>query len=178
MAKPTKEVLDQFCFSLLRSQVGNLEEGKNGGPWVNLYQRAVTTRGVRSGKGRAENEPWCAAFVQWVIMLAERAYGVKSRVVGSELSTAIFDKSPHELRLKAPEPGALVIWQRKGTIFGHTEWILGVNPDGTLHTIGGNTGPDAGPDVVDQGDGVYEKLRVDPKGTSKKPVLGFIKVWE
>ena len=176
--EPTKPALDLFCFALLASQVGVREGVGNSGPAVELYQRAVTKRGERTGNGSSVGEPWCAAFIQWVILTAEKAFGTRSRVAASELSTALYNQSPTALHRTAPEPGALIIWRKKGTANGHVEWVVDVNEDGTVQTIGGNTGPDRASGVADEGDGVYWKRRVVPTDAGNMEFLGFVQVWE
>jgi CHAP domain len=176
--QPTKEALDLFSFGLLRSQLGVRESTKNTGPAVELYQRAVTKRGERSGGGSAVGEAWCAAFVHWVIFTAEHAFNTRSRVTASELAVATFTQSPKELRLTKPEAGSLIVWRKKGTSNGHIEWVVDVNADGTVQTIGGNTGPDVASGVNDAGDGVYWKRQVAAESYGDMEFLGFLRVWE
>jgi hypothetical protein len=64
----------------------------------------------------------------------------------------------------------------KATSSGHVGIVVGVNSDGSILTVEGNTSP--GDVVQREGDGVWLKQRRylnEPKGTMQ--VKGFLRVW-
>jgi hypothetical protein len=149
-----------------QSFIGTREEGgDNRGARVEEFQRAVD--------GRAEREPWCACFAQFCIMRVEEFLAVRSPVFKSEHCLTVWERSPRELRLEAPEPGCLMIWQHAGTSSGHVGIVASVG-EGYVDTVEGNTG--SGQEVERDGDGVYMRTRT-LKGSPKMRVVGWLRVF-
>lgn len=154
--------------------------GNNRGQLVELFQKSVD--------GRACGEPWCMAFTQFCISTVDHAISAlfsdaascdRSLLYRSKHCLTVWNKSK-ELRLDKPKPGSLCIWQRhrdgKPTAQGHVGVIVGVNSDGTLLTVEGNTSSEEG--VQREGDGVWLKHRryLDASGGSMR-LKGFLRVW-
>ncbi len=137
--------------------IGTREVGNNGGPIVEAFQRAVD--------GKASGEPWCMAFVQYV--LDKSGF---NPLFDSELCLSVWINTRPEYRVQNPEPGCVVIWRKKGTTQGHCGIVKSVQP-GYILTIEGNTGSD-----MREGDGVYQKLRAVPTHEGFE-LLGFLRPW-
>lgn len=144
--------------------IGTREVGENGGEVVERFQRAVNPK--------PNHESWCADFVIFCIQEVETKLGVKSKIARSELCSAVWAASPESMRVSAPTPGCVVVWEHYSTQLGHMGIVQSLRSDGNMNTIEGNTGPGAG--IVREGDGVYCRIR-DTKGTSTMKVLGFLK---
>jgi hypothetical protein len=138
--------------------------GNNKGPDVERFQKAVD--------GKAEGEPWCAAFVQFCIREVEVNF--KPTVVSfrSEHCMTIWNKTPGVHRYGSPKPGFLVIWNYVGTASGHIGIVRRVIDEFTIETIEGNTAPDDNR-IEREGDGVYRKIRTT-KTVGKMKLVGFI----
>jgi hypothetical protein len=142
--------------------IGVREKGANRGPEVEAFQRTID--------GVADGSPWCMAFVQFCL-----ARLGDHDLFKSEHCLTVWNQSARELRLVSPEPGAIVIWRRKGTIAGHAGIVKEVVNCLRMRTIEGNTGP--GPGLVREGDGVYEKVRPTIRGTGDLELVGFLWPW-
>jgi hypothetical protein len=138
--------------------------GNNKGPAVERFQKAVD--------GRAQGEPWCAAFVQFCINEVEAQFGATVVVHRSEHCLTIWAKTPGVHRYKFPKPGFLVIWGYEDSLNGHIGIVTRVIDDFTIETIEGNTSPDD-KTVEREGDGVYRKTR-SLKAVGKMKLVGFI----
>lgn len=138
--------------------------GNNKGPEVERFQKAVD--------GKAMAEAWCMAFVQFCLKEVCERFKVVAGPYASEHCLTVWNKSMASLRLKAPEVGALVIWQMEGTTNGHTGIVKDVVNATTFKCIEGNTGPEVGT-VNRDGDGVYVKTRTT-SGAGKMLVKGYI----
>ena len=138
--------------------------GNNKGPEVEQFQKAVD--------GKAQGEPWCAAFVQFCIMEVEKRFGATVVCHRSEHCLTIWAKTPGVHRYKFPKPGYLVIWNYENSLNGHIGIVSRVIDEFTIETIEGNTGPDD-KTVEREGDGVYRKTR-SLKQTGKMKLMGFI----
>lgn len=145
--------------------VGIKSVGVNGGPDVEKFQRAINSN--------PNHENWCADFVMYCIEQVEKGFGIKSNIFRSELCTDVWYKSPEIMRVTAPIPGCIVIWQHGDTIFGHMGIVESIQ-NGRLVTIEGNTTP--GSEIVREGDGVYRRDR-GMIGTPDFHVLGFLRVF-
>lgn len=119
-------------------------------------------------------ENWCADFVCFCVAQVEKKLGIQSELFRSELAQDLYYKSPLSMRLKLPEPGAVVVWRHGNTILGHTGIIESINTDGNLITIEGNTNQAVG--IVRNGGGVYRRIR-STLGTPQMSVIGFLKVF-
>lgn len=152
--------------------------GNNRGQLVEIFQKAVD--------GIACGEPWCMGFAQYCISAVDRAYAAgfgepdsctRSLIHRSEHCLTVWNRSK-ELQLDKPKPGALCIWQKykdgKPTSQGHVGVVVGVNDDGTILTVEGNTS--AGDGVQREGDGVWLKRRKLTTDGSMR-VKGFLRVW-
>lgn len=145
MKDPTKALLDTA-----KSFLGVHEEGGNNhGAMVEEFQRAVD--------GKAAGEPWCMCFVQYCIREAERLSIVHSRIYRSESCLDVWEKSPANMRLTKPEPGAIAIWNRVGTRQGHTGIVVAIRSPEVYITIEGNT--TNGQEIEREGAGVWLKYR-------------------
>ena len=138
----SKDILvAMLCFEAKR-WVGLTEEGQNSGQLVKIFQRAVDNR--------AEGEPWCMAFAQYCIKMAEIAaselfsqcIGEISTIFRSEHCLTVWNKSAH-LQMDEPAKGSLCIWQKfngdEATASGHTGIITDINPDGSISVVEGNS---------------------------------------
>ena len=152
--------------------------GNNRGQLIEMFQRAVG--------GVANGQPWCMDFVQYCIAVVDDIFAVgfgaesaRSALFRSEHCLTVWNHS-QELRLDKPKPGSLCIWQRhkdgKPTAQGHVGVVVGVNSDGTLLTVEGNTSAEDG--VQREGDGVWLKHRryLDENAGTMR-VKGFLRVW-
>ncbi len=151
---------------IARSFVGVTEKGGNNrGAQVEAFQRAVD--------GKAQREPWCAAFVQFCITQAEKETGIDCKVYRSEHCMTMWRKSPDDLRLLQPEVGCLMIWNYVGSDRGHIGLVYSVTPN-KIMTIEGNTSPDE--EIVREGDGVYSKVR-SWNGSKTMKVAGWLRTF-
>lgn len=165
-----------------RSYVWVTEQGgPNKGQVVEQFQKAVD--------GKAQGEPWCVGFVQYCVKrvdsladaLARANTSMRSRLYQSELATEVWHKSPRELRLLGPTPGAIVVWARlvdgKPSWQGHIGIVTGLSaaPHEPDTTVEGNTSSGV-QGSQREGDGVYERERRDYElpGFVK---LGFLDPW-
>jgi hypothetical protein len=152
-----------------RQWVGFKEEGgQNKGQVVELFQRAVD--------GKAQGEPWCAAFLQFCVMRVDDLFeemtmvsAVRSRLYRSELCMDLVRYTPEDCRVTEPVPGAVVVWSKlQGGLpsaQGHCGIVHGIY-DGGVVTVEGNTG------MGDQreGDGVSFKRR------ARGDIPGFVRL--
>jgi len=160
-----KAIADKDARTLFRlaaeSCVGIKEQGNNSGPMVELFQETI---------GNAVKENWCMSFVQSCLGYAEKKTGIKSPVFASELCTEVWSKTPKSNRVKlAPAPGAITIWQRGNTIYGHTGVMLEYQGS-KFSSCEGNTSDSN----MSNGDCVALKSR-SSKATGRLKVLGWIK---
>jgi peptidoglycan hydrolase-like protein with peptidoglycan-binding domain len=153
-AKPVKGTdpvvsgsLRQKILQMAESQVGTLETGTNQGPctkYPNYF-----------GRG---SESWCADFVSWVNTKAGNPMNDPycPSVVNSLKS------SGHWKGRSDPQPGDMVLFDWNGDgVADHIGIVKGVNGDGSISTIEGNTENSSGQQ------GVWEKTRY------MSSVLGF-----
>lgn len=134
--------------------------GDNRGPLVEAFQKAVD--------GKAQGEPWCAAFVAYCI----QETGVPHTLKLSEHVLTLWKSNPHAQR-KEPAPGLVVCWQKQGTTLGHAGIVEDV--DGfNFTTLEGNTSGGAGLDR--NGDTVARKAR-SLGNTGSFQLLGFLDPW-
>ena len=148
--------------ALAKMYIGVHEIGENGGPEVELFQRAVD--------GKASGEPWCCAFVQFLLKRAEEEFHLKSDLFRSESVWETWQKSPVTMRIQAPEPGDLMAWNIPGTERGHIGVYRRKLLGNLCETVEGNTN-EAG---SREGDGVYSKVRT-MAGSKAFMVLGWLR---
>lgn len=113
-----------------RTQVGQAEmpPGSNESPRIAEYRSAV--RGAVVG-------PWCADFASWCaaeagIPLGDEGEGFQS--VGALWEWAQRSGRAITASEGAPQPGDLIVWGSE-----HVGIVEAVDPDGTIHTIEGNS---------------------------------------
>jgi hypothetical protein len=128
-----------------QSQVGVAEQppGSNDGPQIAQYRTATAGSGVG---------PWCAYFVSWAAAQAGTPLGEAGQGFGSV--SALYDWAQRTGRATPagagvrPNPGDLIVWGGE-----HIGIVESVDPDGSIHTIEGNSsnavsrrtyGPDGG----------------------------------
>jgi hypothetical protein len=128
-----------------QSQVGVAEQppGSNDGPQIAEYRTATAGSGVG---------PWCAYFTSWAAAQAGVPLGEAGQGFGSV--GALYSWAQRTGRATAagpgvvPSPGDLIVWGGR-----HIGIVESVGPDGSIHTIEGNSsnavsrrtyGPDGG----------------------------------
>jgi hypothetical protein len=128
-----------------QSQVGVAEQppGSNDSPQIAQYRTATAGSGVG---------PWCAYFVSWAANQAGTPLGEAGQGFGSV--SALYDWAQRTGRATPagngvrPNPGDLIVWGGE-----HIGIVESVDPDGSIHTIEGNSsnavtrrtyGPDGG----------------------------------
>ena len=128
-----------------QSQVGVSEQppGSNDGPQIADYRTATAGSGVG---------PWCAYFTSWAAAQAGVPLGEAGQGFGSV--SALYGWAQRTGRATAagpgvqPNPGDLIVWGGE-----HIGIVESVDPDGSIHTIEGNSsnavsrrtyGPDGG----------------------------------
>jgi CHAP domain-containing protein len=128
-----------------QSQVGVAEQppGSNDSPQIAQYRTATAGSGVG---------PWCAYFVSWAANQAGTPLGEAGQGFGSV--SALYDWAQRTGRATPagagvrPNPGDLIVWGGE-----HVGIVESVDPDGSIHTIEGNSsnavtrrtyGPDGG----------------------------------
>lgn len=145
-----------------KKYLGVREHGYNSGPEVEMFQKAVD--------GKATQESWCMAYVQYCIKKVCAQVGIKEPLYSSEGCLDVWNHTADAYKNHVGGPGQIVIFQHGDTIHGHT----GICEDAGkiyIHTIEGNTNS-AG---SREGDGVYEKVRTLAGSPSLK-TKGFIDV--
>jgi hypothetical protein len=128
-----------------QGQVGVAEQppGSNDGPQIAQFRTATAGSGVG---------PWCAYFVSWAAAQAGVPLGEAGQGFGSV--SAVWDWAQRTGRATPagtgvrPNPGDLIVWGGR-----HIGIVESVDPDGSIHTIEGNSsnavsrrtyGPDGG----------------------------------
>lgn len=111
------------------NQLGVTEAtGHNDGPAVETFLKAV---------GLGKGNPWCMAFVYWCAKQAAIKLGLINPL---KETGGVLDEwqSGRGVHLTEPEEGCIFIL-RESTGGYHTGIVTGVLPDGSMHTIEGNT---------------------------------------
>jgi hypothetical protein len=148
-----------------KKYIGTIEVGgDNKGACIELFQKALD--------GKAQGEPWCAAFVCYCIKEIFDIYGVKSPLTLSELVKDLWEKNPRAQKA-LPQPGYIACWKFKGTSLGHTGIVVSKR-NGSFETVEGNTGK--APGIEREGDGVYLRQRT-LRGSDNFILLGFLDPW-
>ena len=144
-ASPAGTPAGQAILNAIRPEVGVAEQppGSNDGPRIAEYR--ATTAG--SGVG-----PWCAYFTSWAAAQAGVPLGEAGQGFGSV--SALYGWAQRTGRATPagpgvhPNPGDLIVWGGE-----HIGIVESVDPDGSIHTIEGNSsnavsrrtyGPDGG----------------------------------
>lgn len=156
---------------LARKFVGSLETRPNGGPMVEMFQKAVD--------GVSTHEPWCVGFVWFCVQAVDDLAfmlngGAKNTALyRTEWTLDLYKKSPY--KYTDPKVGRVVVWKN---IFnsnrGHCGIVVDVSGENVI-TVEGNTAAASG-DQGD-GDGVWLKTRQfgDIKGFER---MGYLGPWE
>jgi hypothetical protein len=135
----------QRALQVAQAEVGQAEQppGSNDSPRIAQYRQATAGSGIG---------PWCSYFVSWAAQQAGaplgesgQGFGSVSAVAGWAQRTGRFTPAGNGAR---PNPGDLIVWGGE-----HIGIVESVDPDGTIHTIEGNSsdrvsqrtyGPDGG----------------------------------
>lgn len=163
---------EQRLIELAKTFVGTKEEGLNKGKLIEAFQKAVD--------GYARGEPYCIGFIQYCAKLVDSEMGTVNQLFKTEHSISLWDKTPKALRLKKPEPGCVIVWQKmkdgKPTMQGHGGIVIQVLDSKRVQTIEANTS--GGPGIKREGDGVYYRYRsVELVDGAAMKLLGFIRCW-
>jgi hypothetical protein len=135
----------QRALAAAQAQVGAAEQppGSNDGPQIAAYRAATAGSGVG---------PWCAYFTSWCAAQAGAPLGEAGQGFGSV--DALYAWGQRTGRAVpagpgvSPSPGDLIVWGGR-----HIGIVESVDPDGSIHTIEGNSsnavsrrtyGPDGG----------------------------------
>lgn len=149
--------LSNLAVQIAISQLGKEESprGSNKGPEVNQYLASV---GIPPGNS------WCMAFVYWCFNQAS----IQLKIANPLTKTGgVLNEYSHEKlnQVATPQAGDIFIMDL-GNGLGHTGIIESINPNGTLHTIEGNTDP-AG---SRNGYGVFRRER-----KASHPIIGYLR---
>src|SRR5690242_3034742 len=134
----------QAMVNLARQEVGVAEQppGSNDAPRIAQYRQATAGSGVG---------PWCAYFVSWAARSVGAPLGEQGQGFGSV--EQVWDWAQRAGKAipagtQPPQTGDLIVWGGR-----HIGMVESVDPDGTIHTIEGNSsdrvsqrtyGPDGG----------------------------------
>ena len=150
----TKEQAIKKVIDIAKGELGYLEKRSN----YNLDDKTANagqnnyTKYWRDIKISYQGQPWCAAYVTWILV---QAFGV-------DITTKLLKHYPFVycptlgdlFKLNSnPKVGDIVLFHRKGT-FAHTGIVIGVNGD-YFTTIEGNTS--GGSTIIANGGGVCQK---------------------
>ena len=114
-----------------QGEVGQTEmpPGSNDSPRIATYRQATAGSGVG---------PWCAYFVSWAAAQAGAPVGEAGQGFGSvDALYAWAQRTGRAMPAAAgarPNPGDLIVWGSD-----HVGIVEAVDPDGTIHTIEGNS---------------------------------------
>lgn len=134
-----------------RGQVGTVEvpHGSNTGPRVRMYQASTSVAGT--------GWPWCQAFVRWCMDAAGvHASGYRGAYV-PHFETWARRRGLWRAGSSRPKVGWAVVFGSSREA-QHVGIIIGVNADGTISTIEGNTSPGVAGSQANGG-GVYVRRR-------------------
>ena len=150
--------------------------GPNRGQIVEIFQRAID--------GKAQGEPWCAAFVGFVLKTVEdtfQALEIEAQPCALTLSEHVMTmwaKAPADKKLSKPEVGSLVVWQMyskegKATGSGHIGLVTRLIGE-KFETVEGNTNDGLG--VEREGVGVFKRVRSHVVSGPMR-VMGYLRAW-
>jgi hypothetical protein len=134
----------QAMVAAAEQEVGVSEQppGSNDSPRIAQYRQATAGAGVG---------PWCAYFVSWAARQAGAPIGDQGQGLGSVSdvwSWAQRSGKAYQPGTQTPQTGDLIVWGGR-----HIGMVESVDPDGSIHTIEGNSsnqvsrrtyGPDGG----------------------------------
>src|ERR1051325_9953206 len=136
-----------------KSYIGTKEVGgDNKGPQVEEFQKSLG--------GPAVQQSWCADFVHYCAKkVDEEQGGTPYALYKSQLVLDIWNKTDPALRLAAPEPGCMILWEHykdgHKTGLGHAGIVTRVGVNNMVDTVEGNTSDGSG--INRDGDGVYSR---------------------
>jgi hypothetical protein len=134
----------QAMVNLARQEVGVAEQppGSNDSPRIAQYRQATAGSGVG---------PWCAYFVSWAARNSGAPLGEQGQGFGSVEQVWSWAQRAGKAipaGTQPPQTGDLIVWGGR-----HIGMVESVDPDGSIHTIEGNSsdrvsqrtyGPDGG----------------------------------
>jgi hypothetical protein len=141
----TPQTAGQRALAFAQQEIGQTEQppGSNDSPRIAEYRTATAGSGIG---------PWCAYFVSWAAKNAGAPLGEAGQGFGSV--SALYGWAQRTGRATPagpgvrPNPGDLIVWGGR-----HIGIVESVDPDGSIHTIEGNSsnavsrrsyGPDGG----------------------------------
>ena len=129
-AQPTSGA-GQAIVNLVSKEVGVAEQppGSNDSPRIAQYRQATAGSGVG---------PWCAYFTSWAAREAGVPLGDNGQGFGRVDDVYAWAQKagkaiPNTGGDVTPQPGDLIVWDE------HIGVVRNVDPDGTIHTIEGNS---------------------------------------
>lgn len=143
-----------------RAEVGVTEQppGSNDGPRIGEYRTATAGAGVG---------PWCAYFVSWAAKQAGAPVGETGQGFGAVAALGAWAERTGRT-VDRPQAGDIIVWGGR-----HIGIVESVDPDGSIHTIEGNSSDSVtrrtyGPD----GGGATSYVRLgDPAAPTAAPML-------
>lgn len=118
----------QAILNAIRPEVGVAEQppGSNDSPRIAQYRQATAGSGVG---------PWCAYFVSWAARQAGVPLGDSGQGFGRVDDVFAWAQKTGKAvpAGSVPSPGDLIVWDE------HIGVVESVDPDGTIHTIEGNS---------------------------------------
>jgi hypothetical protein len=119
----------QAVLNAVRGEVGQAEQppGSNDSPRIAQYRQATAGSGVG---------PWCAYFVSWAARQAGTPLGEAGQGFGRVDDVWAWAERSGKAMPAAtaqPQPGDLIVWDE------HIGVVESVDPDGSVHTIEGNS---------------------------------------
>jgi hypothetical protein len=118
----------QAILNAIRPEVGQAEQppGSNDSPRIAQYRQATAGSGVG---------PWCAYFVSWAARQAGVPLGDSGQGFGRVDDVFAWAQQTGKALPagSTPSPGDLIVWDE------HIGVVESVDPDGTIHTIEGNS---------------------------------------
>ena len=151
--------LSDNALSIAISQVGQ-KENPLGSNWGHPVEEYIASVGL--------NEPvsWCMCFMYWCFGQASKGLSITNPMTKTAGVVHAWQVAYPEHKITAdPQAGDIFIMDFGGG-HGHTGIVESVDPDGTLHTVEGNTDLTGSPN----GDGVYRRVR-----HFRPPILGFLR---
>lgn len=145
------------------------KSGRNDGPLVELIQETI---------GGANQEAWCASYIQSCLAYAEVKTGIESPIFPSEHCMTMWLRTPKKQRVKKiPAAGAIAIWNYPPSSNGHTGCVLEYeHKPGKMKMAEGNTTQGLKPngEIERNGGGSYLTER-STKGSKTMVLVGFLK---
>jgi|ERR1700744_1222735 len=155
--------LTDAALQIAITQVGKMENPL-GSNWGHPIQDYLLCAGVYFPAA------WCAAFMYWCFDQASKGMGIvnpltKTASVSHAWQVAYPIHKSNDMPGFVPQVGDIFIMEFKAG-GGHTGIVESVDPDGTLHTIEGNTDLNGSPEGI----GVFRRTR-----HFSPPIVGFLR---